>query len=84
MGILHLLLFLLIGLVAGFLAAKIMTGRGFGPLWDVVIGVIGSFVGGLLFWILGLAPTHLIGHLIAATVGSVALLAGIKYMKRVS
>ena len=83
MGILHLLWFLLIGLVAGFLAGKIMTGRGLGPMWDIIIGVIGSFVCGLLFWILGLGPTSTIGQVIAATAGAVALLWSIKYIKRV-
>jgi uncharacterized membrane protein YeaQ/YmgE (transglycosylase-associated protein family) len=83
MEILHLVWFLFIGLGAGFLAGKIMTGRGLGLLWDLVIGVIGSFVGGLLFWILGLGPTSIIGQLIAATAGAIVLLAGIKYIKRV-
>jgi uncharacterized membrane protein YeaQ/YmgE (transglycosylase-associated protein family) len=59
-----------------------MTGRGFGPLWDMVIGVVGSFIGGVLFWLLGLAPTSTIGHVIAATAGAVALLWGIKAIKR--
>jgi uncharacterized membrane protein YeaQ/YmgE (transglycosylase-associated protein family) len=79
----HLLLFLLIGLAAGFLAGKIMKGSGFGPLWDIIIGVVGSFIGGFLFWLVGLSATGIIGQLIAATVGALALLYGIKYIKKV-
>lgn len=83
MEIYHLLLFLLIGLAAGFLAGKIMKGSGFGPLWDIIIGVVGSLIGGLLFSLVGLSATGIIGQLIAATVGALLLLYGIKYIKKV-
>jgi uncharacterized membrane protein YeaQ/YmgE (transglycosylase-associated protein family) len=78
-----LLLFLLIGLAAGFLAGKITKGSGFGAMWNIIIGVVGSFVGGILFWLVGLSTTNVIGQLIAATVGAVALLYGIRYIKKV-
>lgn len=48
------LAWLLLGLVAGFLASKLMTGSGKGLLIDLVLGVVGAFVGGALF--------HLVGH----------------------
>ena len=83
MELYHLLLFLLIGLAAGFLAGKITKGSGFGAMWNIIIGVVGSFVGGILFWLVGLSTTNVIGQLIAATVGAVALLYGIRYIKKV-
>ncbi len=69
----HLLWFLLIGLVAGWLAGKLTKGSGFGVVGDIVLGVIGAFVGGLLFRIIGLSATGTIGSLIVATVGAVVL-----------
>jgi uncharacterized membrane protein YeaQ/YmgE (transglycosylase-associated protein family) len=68
------ILFLIVGLLAGWLAGNIMKGRGFGLLGNLVVGVIGSFVGGLLFGLIGLGPTNIIGSLIAAVVGAVVLL----------
>ncbi len=50
-----LLLFLLVGLVAGWLAGQIMKGKGFGLVGNLVIGVIGAFIGRYVFRLLGLA-----------------------------
>jgi len=72
--VLDLIYFLLIGLAAGWLAGKIMKGRGFGILGNLVIGVIGAILGGFVFRLVGLLPTGLLGSLIAATAGAVLLL----------
>jgi uncharacterized membrane protein YeaQ/YmgE (transglycosylase-associated protein family) len=69
-----LIITLIIGGIAGWLAGKIMRGGGFGVLMNIVIGVIGSFVGTALFWVLGLRATGLIGNLIAATLGAIVVL----------
>ena len=66
--------FLLIGMLAGWLAGQITKGRGFGPLNNMIIGVLGAVVGGFLFGILGLGATNSIGSLITATIGSVVVL----------
>lgn len=71
--------FLLIGLVAGWLAGQIMKGRGFGLIGDLVIGVIGAFIGGFLF---GSMLSGLIGELISATLGAIILLLVIKVLKK--
>ncbi len=71
---LDLIYFLLIGLAAGWLAGKIMKGRSFGLLGNLVIGVIGAILGGFVFRLVGLLPTGLLGSLIAATAGAVLLL----------
>ena len=52
-----LLIWLIIGLVAGFLTGKIMRGAGFGPLVDIIVGIIGAIVGGLIMVMLGYAGT---------------------------
>ena len=78
----HLLWFLLIGIVAGWLAGKIMSGGGFGLIGDLVIGVIGAFVGGFLLGILGFHAAGTIGTLITATLGAIVLLYLIRLLKR--
>jgi uncharacterized membrane protein YeaQ/YmgE (transglycosylase-associated protein family) len=63
-----------IGILAGWLAGKIMRGRGFGVLLDLVIGVVGSLIGGFVFGLLGLYAYGLIGSIVVATAGAVMLL----------
>jgi uncharacterized membrane protein YeaQ/YmgE (transglycosylase-associated protein family) len=65
---------ILIGIVAGWLAGKIMRGRGFGLLLDLVIGIIGSLIGGFVFGLLGLHAYSFIGSIVIATAGAVLLL----------
>jgi len=67
--------FLLIGGVAGFLAGKIMKGKGFGVIGNIVVGVIGAVLGGFLFGVLGVSSGDgLLGSLVTATVGAIVLL----------
>ena len=77
-----LILFLIIGVIAGFLAGKIMKGGGFGLLGDLVVGVIGAFFGGWLFGMLGLFPAGILGTLITATIGAVILLWVVRLVKK--
>jgi len=70
----HLISFLLIGLVAGWLAGLMTKGKDFGLVNDLIVGVVGSFLGGALFWLIGLTATGLIGSLIMATAGAVVFL----------
>jgi uncharacterized membrane protein YeaQ/YmgE (transglycosylase-associated protein family) len=66
--------FLLIGLAAGFLAGKIMKGRGFGLLGNMAVGIVGAVLGGFIFSLLGIHGTGLLGSLVTATAGAVVLL----------
>ena len=77
-----LIVFLIIGVVAGFLAGKIMKGAGFGLVGDLVLGVIGAFVGGWVFGLLGILPVGILGTLISATAGAVILLFLIRLVKK--
>jgi len=67
--------FLFIGLIAGFLAGQFMQGSGYGLIGNVVIGVIGSYVGGFLFEKFGVESGGTIGSIIVATIGAVVFLA---------
>jgi uncharacterized membrane protein YeaQ/YmgE (transglycosylase-associated protein family) len=79
---LSLLYFLIIGLIAGWLAGKIMRGGGFGLGGDLVIGVIGALLGGFVLGLLGLSASGLVGRLVSATFGAVLLLYIIRWIKR--
>jgi uncharacterized membrane protein YeaQ/YmgE (transglycosylase-associated protein family) len=78
----HLLLFLAIGILAGFLAGKIMKGSGFGLVGDLVVGVAGAFVGVWFLGLLGISSGGLIGLLIAAVIGALLLLYIIRLARR--
>jgi uncharacterized membrane protein YeaQ/YmgE (transglycosylase-associated protein family) len=65
---------IVIGILAGFLAGKIMRGKGYGVLMDLVLGIVGSLLGGFIFSLLGLAAYGLIGSLVTATFGAVLLI----------
>lgn len=74
MAIESLLVFLLIGLIAGWLAGIVMKGGGYGIIGDILIGILGSFVGGFLFSLLGLGAGGFLGNIIVAFVGAVVLI----------
>lgn len=76
------LMVLLIGAIAGWLAGKIMKGEGFGVPVNIVVGIIGAVIGGFLFGLLGVAINGLVGSLITATVGAVTLLFLISLIKK--
>jgi uncharacterized membrane protein YeaQ/YmgE (transglycosylase-associated protein family) len=63
-----------IGILAGWLAGKIMRGRGYGVLLDLVLGIVGSLIGGFVFGLLGLHAYSVIGSIMVATAGAVILL----------
>ena len=64
---------ILIGLIAGWLAGKIARGRGFGCIGDIILGLIGSLLGGWIFTKLGLFGGGFLYSLAAATLGAVIL-----------
>lgn len=77
-----LLLWVIIGGAAGWLAGIITKGKGYGCLGNVLVGVVGSVVGGWLFQIIpGVRPMPgLIGSLITAVLGAVALIAVLRLL----
>jgi len=65
---------IVIGIIAGWLAGKLVRGRGFGLIGDLILGLIGSFVGAWIFTQLGIhGPNGAIGAILVATVGAVVL-----------
>lgn len=78
----HIVWFLLVGLIAGWLAGKLTKGSGFGVLGDIVIGVIGAFIGGFLFRLVGFSAGGTVGSIIVATIGAVVLVYVVKAIKK--
>ena len=75
--------FILVGLIAGWLAGQLMKGGGFGVIGDIVVGVIGALIGGLLFSSLGIsAGGGLLGAIIVATIGAVVLIFLLRLIRR--
>jgi uncharacterized membrane protein YeaQ/YmgE (transglycosylase-associated protein family) len=79
---LWLLWVIVIGILAGWIAGKIMHGKGFGLLGDLVVGVIGSLLGSFIFGLLGLGAYGLLGRLVVAVVGAILLLWLIRFIKK--
>jgi uncharacterized membrane protein YeaQ/YmgE (transglycosylase-associated protein family) len=66
---------MIVGLLAGWLAGVVTRGRGFGCLADIVIGLVGAVIGGWVFSKLGIQAWGFFGSVAAATVGAVLLVA---------
>lgn len=71
----NLILFLIIGAIAGWIAGKLLRGGGYGLLGNLVVGIVGAVIGGHLFSYLGVsAGGGLIGSLVTAVIGALVLL----------
>jgi uncharacterized membrane protein YeaQ/YmgE (transglycosylase-associated protein family) len=68
------IVWLLVGLIAGWAAGRIMKGGGYGVVMDIVLGVVGSMIGGSLLGILGIYAGNIIGTILVATFGAVFLI----------
>lgn len=66
--------FLVIGLLAGWIAGQLMRGGGFGLVGNLVVGVIGAVIGGLVFNLVGVTTGGFVGSLVTAVLGAAVLL----------
>jgi uncharacterized membrane protein YeaQ/YmgE (transglycosylase-associated protein family) len=78
----HIVIILLVGLVAGFLASHIVAGHGYGLIGDIVVGILGALLGYFLAGAVGIVMTGLLGEIIVAFVGAVILLAVLRLVTR--
>jgi uncharacterized membrane protein YeaQ/YmgE (transglycosylase-associated protein family) len=63
-----------VGLVAGWAAGKIMKGSGYGPVMNIVLGIVGAVVGGFVLGLIGIHGSGLIGSILVAIFGAVFLI----------
>lgn len=74
---------IIVGLIAGWLAGKVMKGGGYGVLMDILIGMVGAVLGGWLFNMLGIYPGFgIIGSILVAFIGAVILVWLVRLIKR--
>jgi uncharacterized membrane protein YeaQ/YmgE (transglycosylase-associated protein family) len=75
---------LVVGLIAGWLAGVVMKGGGYGIIVDILLGIVGGFLGGWLFGRLGIWPAGgMLGSIIVAFIGAVILVGITRLLKRV-
>jgi len=70
-------IWIIVGAIAGFVASKVLTGKGMGLVWDIVVGILGAFLGGWLAGLVGIpvsTGTFSVSGLLDAFVGAVILL----------
>ena len=77
-----LIVLLIVGAIAGWAAGQIVKGYGFGLVGNIVVGVVGAFIGNWLFPQLGLWDADMIGMIISAILGAVILLVVIGLVRR--
>jgi len=71
------LVWIIVGAIAGYVASKVLSGKGMGLLWDIVVGILGAFLGGWLASLVGIpvsTGTFTVSGLLAAFVGAIILL----------
>jgi uncharacterized membrane protein YeaQ/YmgE (transglycosylase-associated protein family) len=74
---------IIVGLIAGWAAGKIMKGSGYGPLMDIVLGMVGAVVGGWIFNTLGIYPSGgIVASIVVAIVGAILLIWLSRVLKR--
>jgi uncharacterized membrane protein YeaQ/YmgE (transglycosylase-associated protein family) len=83
MGIESLIVWLIVGAIAGWLAGIVVKGYGFGLIGNIVVGIVGAFIAGWLFPRLGISlATGIVGAIIYAAIGAVILLVIIGLFRR--
>jgi uncharacterized membrane protein YeaQ/YmgE (transglycosylase-associated protein family) len=76
------IMWVIIGLIAGWAAGKIMKGSGYGVVMDIILGIVGAVVGGWLMGLLGIYSGSLIGSTIIAIIGAMFLIWLSRVLKR--
>lgn len=77
-----LILLLVVGALAGWLAGNLMKGRGFGLIGNIIVGIVGAVLGGYILNFLGIVATGLIGLILTATIGAIILVFVIGLIRR--
>ena len=78
-----LIIYLVVGLIAGFLASRVVRGGGLGAIGDIVVGLVGGVIGGWLFAKLGIfTGAGILGSIVVSFVGAVILLGIVRLIKR--
>ena len=77
-----LIIFLAVGLFAGWAAGRLMKGSGFGIVGNLIVGVVGALIGGFLFKLIGFSYHGLLGEVVISVVGAIVFVILIGFIKR--
>ena len=72
---------IIVGLVSGWLAGKIINGVGYGMFCDIMLGLVGGVIGGIIFEILGVRAHNFVGAVLMSTAGATALVIGTRILR---
>jgi uncharacterized membrane protein YeaQ/YmgE (transglycosylase-associated protein family) len=78
----NILIWIITGIIAGWLAGLLVKGGGFGVIGDLIIGLIGGLLGGWLFGLLGVSASSWIGQVLVAAAGGVVLVLILRMLRR--
>jgi uncharacterized membrane protein YeaQ/YmgE (transglycosylase-associated protein family) len=82
-GIDSIIIMLIVGAIAGWLAGNIVRGFGYGLIWNIIIGIVGAFIGVWLLTRLGFVPfAGFVGSIVNAVIGAVVLLLIVGFIRR--
>jgi uncharacterized membrane protein YeaQ/YmgE (transglycosylase-associated protein family) len=76
------IIWILGGIIAGWITGLIMKGKGFGLIGDLVIGLLGGVIGGWLAGLIGLSATSWLGQIVVAVIGGVILVAIVRAIRK--
>jgi uncharacterized membrane protein YeaQ/YmgE (transglycosylase-associated protein family) len=76
------LTFLVLGAIAGWLSGVISKGKGFGIAGNMIVGIVGAFLGGFLFGLLGISAHNFLGQLIFAVLGALLFLWLLRFIRK--
>ncbi|HND60417.1 MAG TPA: GlsB/YeaQ/YmgE family stress response membrane protein [Opitutaceae bacterium] len=76
------LTFLILGALAGWISGLISKGKGFGLAGNMIVGIVGAFLGGFGFGLIGISAHSFIGQLIFAVLGALAFLWVLRFVKK--
>ncbi|MEO6874296.1 MAG: GlsB/YeaQ/YmgE family stress response membrane protein [Opitutaceae bacterium] len=76
------LTFILLGALAGWISGLITKGKGFGVMGNIIVGIVGAFLGGFCFGLLGIGAHNLLGQLIFAVLGALLFIWLLRFIKK--
>jgi len=79
----NVVIWIVVGVIAGWLTGLVVKGRGYGLLGDLIVGLLGGIVGGFVLGLVGVAPANWLGQIVVSFVGGVILVTVIRLFRRV-
>ena len=82
MNVQNFLVFIVLGALAGWISGLLTKGQGFGVLGNIIVGIVGAFLGGFIFGLLGISAHNFLGQLIFAVLGALVFLWLLRFIRK--